>query len=243
MIYAKAVSQELSEAPAVHCPIGSQQSTSLMAKGHSGGNEFPTVPPFPILEAGHADSHTAGNQHALRRVQDSILLGAWKRVASWWISAISCEPLKGRIASCAWKADNRTVAEILASPGRSLAKALTVVNQTLGTLNEQTEQLHQISAGADDVINNLGKSAFLLQRKKPFGWVKNIFKKDRFPACRGQVPANRLSSIKSQYLVFFTHCTQTNWRRACVADVHYLDDDMWVDDDSWPGDDMWMSVL
>jgi len=98
------------------------------------------------------------------------------------------------------QADNRTEAELLASTRRSLAEAQAVSNRTLGTLDSQTEQLHRITAGADDVSNNLDKSEFLLQSLKPFGWVKNIFKngKDPVPAVRGQmVPAGSLPSTSA----------------------------------------------
>lgn len=92
------------------------------------------------------------------------------------------------------QADNRTEAELLASTRRSLAEAQAVSNRTLGTLSEQTEQLHRINAGAEDVSNNLDKSEFLLQSLKPFGWVKNIFKKDPVPARHGQMPGSSLPS-------------------------------------------------
>mmetsp|Transcript_97631 Transcript_97631/g.188275 ORF Transcript_97631/g.188275 Transcript_97631/m.188275 type:complete len:228 (+) Transcript_97631:54-737(+) len=94
------------------------------------------------------------------------------------------------------QADNRTEAEMLASARRSLAEAQAVSNRTLGTLNEQTEQLHRITAGAEDVSNNLEKSEFLLQSLKPLGWVKNIFKKDPVP-CRGQVVTSNLPSTSA----------------------------------------------
>jgi len=111
------------------------------------------------------------------------------------------------------------------SARRSATETQRVVHQTIGKLKEQ---LNRISVGVDDVSNSVRKSKFLLQSQKPFGWVKNIFKKDRVPASRGKVPARRLPSIKSQYLILFTLCTWTNWRRAPGVDIYDVGDDIWL---------------
>jgi len=117
------------------------------------------------------------------------------------------------------QADNRTEAELLASTRRSLAEAQAVSNRTLGTLDSQTEQLHRITAGADDVSNNLDKSEFLLQSLKPFGWVK-IF--------------SRMGRILFQQSV-------ARWCLRAVCRLHQLRQVPQAQ--QWPGCSRWTNVL
>mmetsp|Transcript_55365 Transcript_55365/g.121525 ORF Transcript_55365/g.121525 Transcript_55365/m.121525 type:complete len:231 (-) Transcript_55365:56-748(-) len=78
--------------------------------------------------------------------------------------------------------DVRSEAELLASTRRSLAEADEISNRTLGTLNHQTEQLHRIQADTDAIDHNLDQSEWLIRGLRPFGWVRNLFKKEPLPA-------------------------------------------------------------
>ena len=78
----------------------------------------------------------------------------------------------------ALKKDTRTEAELLASTVKSLAEADDTTDRVLTTLHGQTEQLHRIKADADAIHHNLDQSEWLLRSLKPWGWVRNIFRKD-----------------------------------------------------------------
>ena len=78
----------------------------------------------------------------------------------------------------ALKKDARTEAELLASTVKSLAEADDTTDRVLTTLHGQTEQLHRIKADADAIHHNLDQSEWLLRSLKPWGWVRNIFRKD-----------------------------------------------------------------
>jgi len=80
-------------------------------------------------------------------------------------------------ATVARSSDCRTEAELLASTVRSLAQADESSNRVLTTLNEQTEQLHNIQDDTRSIDSNLDKSEYLLRSLKRFGWVRNLFRK------------------------------------------------------------------
>lgn len=81
--------------------------------------------------------------------------------------------------------DKRTEAELLASTRRSLAQADNISTHTLGTLNEQTEQLRRIQADAEAIDSTLDQSEWLLRGLKPWGWVRNLFRKEPPPGHPG----------------------------------------------------------
>lgn len=76
------------------------------------------------------------------------------------------------------KKETKTEAELLASTVQSLAQAEDTTNRVLTTLHGQTEQLHRIQADAEAINHNLDRSEWLLRSLKPWGWVRNIFRKD-----------------------------------------------------------------
>ena len=78
--------------------------------------------------------------------------------------------------------DSRTEAELLASTVKSLAQAEDTTDRVLTTLHGQTEQLERIKADADAINHNLDQSEWLLRSLKPWGWVRNIFRKDPIQA-------------------------------------------------------------
>ncbi|CAE8599240.1 unnamed protein product, partial [Polarella glacialis] len=83
-----------------------------------------------------------------------------------------------RAAAQSRATDGRTEAELLASTVRSLAEADETSNRVLSTLDGQTEQLQRVQADASDIDYNLDQSEWLLRSLKPFGWVRNLFRKD-----------------------------------------------------------------
>ena len=91
--------------------------------------------------------------------------------------------------------DSRTEAELLASTVKSLAQAEDTTDRVLTTLHGQTEQLERIKADADAINHNLDQSEWLLRSLKPWGWVRNIFRKDPIQA-RPDPPT---SSAKAGY--------------------------------------------
>ena len=92
--------------------------------------------------------------------------------------------------------DSRTEAELLASTVKSLAQAEDTTDRVLTTLHGQTEQLERIKADADAINHNLDQSEWLLRSLKPWGWVRNIFRKDPIQA-RPDPPTS--SSAKAGY--------------------------------------------
>jgi len=85
---------------------------------------------------------------------------------------------------------------LLQSIQGSLVEADEISTRTLGTLNEQTEQLQRIDRHTDDIGNNLTQSAQLLRNLRPFGWVKAMFKKE--PSGSGGYPSSSSSSSSSR---------------------------------------------
>jgi hypothetical protein len=77
--------------------------------------------------------------------------------------------------------DGRTELELLRDTQRSLAEADTIANSTVDRLDGQTEQLHRIEGDSDAISDNLDKSEYLLRGLKPWGWFRNIFRKDPAP--------------------------------------------------------------
>jgi len=51
-------------------------------------------------------------------------------------------------------------------------------------LDTQTEQLKKIEADTEVIDSNLDQSEYLLRGLKPFGWVRNLFRKDPGPPPR-----------------------------------------------------------
>ena len=83
----------------------------------------------------------------------------------------------------------KTEKELLASTVRSLAEAEDTTDRVLTTLHGQTEQLHRIQADAEQINHNLDQSEWLLRSLKPWGWVRNIFRKDPTAPPPAPVPA------------------------------------------------------
>lgn len=74
--------------------------------------------------------------------------------------------------------NGRTEGELLQSTMKSLAEATEISTRTLGTLNQQTEQIERIKADAEAIDSNLDQSEYLLRSLKKWGWVKTMFSRD-----------------------------------------------------------------
>lgn len=74
--------------------------------------------------------------------------------------------------------DGRTEMELLQATRRSLAEADSIANNTMTTLDGQTEQLERIQRDTADVSSNLDQSEHLIRGLKPFGWLQNLFRKE-----------------------------------------------------------------
>lgn len=84
-------------------------------------------------------------------------------------------------------------AQLLASTVKSLAEADQISTHTLSALNAQTEQLKRIQAETEAIDQNLNQSEYYLRGLKPWGWVKNLFRKEP-PAAPERAPAGPSSS-------------------------------------------------
>lgn len=78
--------------------------------------------------------------------------------------------------------DGRTEVDLLRDVQRSLGEADQIAGGTLDKLDSQTEQLEKIQVDAEIIDGNLDKSEYLLRGLKPWGWFRNLWRKDPEPA-------------------------------------------------------------
>jgi hypothetical protein len=91
--------------------------------------------------------------------------------------------------------DGRTEVDLLRETRRSLAEADILATSTMGTLDGQTEQIHRINADAEKIDANLDQSEYLLRGLKPFGWFRNLFRKEpQEQSVRPQLETGRRTS-------------------------------------------------
>lgn len=89
--------------------------------------------------------------------------------------------------------DGRTELELLRDTRRTLAETDTIASSTCVALDGQTEQIERIQNDAEKIDANLDQSEYLLRGLKPFGWVRNLFRKEPKEQLRPQPEGRRTS--------------------------------------------------
>eukprot|EP00450_Noctiluca_scintillans_P039732 CAMPEP_0194478678 /NCGR_PEP_ID=MMETSP0253-20130528/2046_1 /TAXON_ID=2966 /ORGANISM="Noctiluca scintillans" /LENGTH=197 /DNA_ID=CAMNT_0039317793 /DNA_START=58 /DNA_END=651 /DNA_ORIENTATION=+ len=82
-------------------------------------------------------------------------------------------------ASAGASTEVKTEGELLRNIKGTLAETTDISKRTMTTLDHQDEQLSKIHNDAENIGHNLDQSEWLLRSLKPFGWVRNMWRKDR----------------------------------------------------------------
>jgi hypothetical protein len=72
----------------------------------------------------------------------------------------------------------RIEAQLLLSSKQSLGEAEEISTRTVCTSDAQTERLSRIQEDSEAIDHNLDQSEFLSMELKPFGWVRNMFRRE-----------------------------------------------------------------